>query len=91
MCGDLRVFERHVGDRVFTIVYGVSSKWWISGTKFSKWERIVTVVIKYQLIMRLSMIIIVSSIGIIVMMNFVIEVDSVMIIGRKGVIERNNS
>ena len=59
--------------------------------KFSKWGRIVTAIINYQLIMRLSMIIIVSSIGIIVMMNFVIEVDSVMIIGRKGVIERNNS
>ena len=38
---------KNIGNKVFTIVYGVSGKEWISRTKFSKWGRIVTDWINY--------------------------------------------
>ena len=51
---DLWGNKKYVGDKVSKIVYGVSSRCWISRTKFSKWGRIVTTVINYQLITPLS-------------------------------------
>ena len=59
--------------------------------KFSKWGRIVTAVINYQLITRLSTIIIVLSIGIIGLIDLIFKIDSLEIKSRNDVIERNKS